>query len=203
MGFCIKAVHTPLGGHSVVVRCRVMRLHYYTPAVPQSYCVGVHNGHGFGSLFARIFSKVAAKTAARAAVKVAKVAGRKALKVVTTKGVEVAKKVAKQALEEGAKIGSEFATQKIEQLADKALKAGVSPSVVQSVSTTAKRGVQSAQDKTSVAVQGAHALIDKGASRVEQVAGLRATQVSRKRKARRKRPYPHPASSLQNIIDSA
>ena len=172
-----------------------MRLHYYAPAVPQSYCVGIHNGHGFGSLFARLFSKVAVKTAAKAAAKVAKVAGRKALKVATTKGAEVAKKFAKQALEEGVKIGTEFATQKIEQLSEKALKAGIPSSVVQSASATAKSGVQSAQDKTSVVVQGAHTLIDKGASRVGKVGNrLIGAEPKRKRKRGEKR-------KLTNIIN--
>ena len=69
-----------------------MKLFYYTTAVPNSNCVGVHNGHGFGSLFAKLFSKVAAKTAAKAAANVASKVGRKALKIVTTKGPDIAKK---------------------------------------------------------------------------------------------------------------
>ena len=43
----------------------------------ESYCVGIHNGHGLGSVFARLFSKIAAKTAAKAAARVATAAGKK------------------------------------------------------------------------------------------------------------------------------
>ena len=162
-------------GHSTAAPRRVnMRLHYYTPAVPESYCVGIHNGHGFGSLFARLFSKVAAKTAAKAAVKVAKVAGRKALKVVTTKGAAVAKKAAKQAYKEAAKGVKTYATEKIADWTEKGLKSKVPDSFVHSVSAAATRGVNAA-DKAVHKVD-VNALIDKGAKHilgVEPVAGVK------------------------------
>ena len=74
-----------------------MRLHYYAPAVSNSYCVGIHNGHGLGSVFAKLFSKVAANTAAQAAARVAKTAGKKVLSAVAKKGSELGK----QAIEQG------------------------------------------------------------------------------------------------------
>ena len=162
-----------------------MRLHYYTTAVPNSYCVGVHNGHGFGSLFARLFFKVAAKTAAKAAVKVAaktaaraaasaaKNAGRKALKVITTKGADIAKKAAKEAIKKAAEAGGDFAAEKIASLTEKALKTKLPEDLVHSVSDIAKQGVKAVGSKaTSAAGRSVDTLIDKGVSKAERVAGI-------------------------------
>ena len=128
-----------------------MRLHHYTPAVPHSYCVGVHNGYGFDRFFARLFSKVAAKTAAktaaRAALRIAKSAGKKALKEVTKQGTKVVKELGKTALEEGSKAAGDFLTQKIIQVKEKALNSGLPESLVHSTANAATGGVQKLQRK--------------------------------------------------------
>ena len=143
-----------------------MRLHYYAPPVQQSYCVGIHNGHGFGSLFAKIFSKVAAKTAARTAVSVAKSAGKKALRIAAKKGAEFAKKAAKEGLKQAAEIGTELATQKINSLAESAVKKNVPPVVVHSIRDVATRGVGTAGHTVkTLGTDKLHGLIDKGSSK--------------------------------------
>ena len=152
-----------------------MRLHYYTTAVPQSYCVGVHNGHGFGSLFAKIFSKVAAKTAAKAAVKVAKTAGRKALKVATTKGVDILKDFGKHAINTGTELGKDLAIQKINSIAQSdRLKNVLGEDIVHSLADTATRGVQiGGRAIANTATKQGEKLLDKGRSRVEAFAGIK------------------------------
>lgn len=144
-----------------------MILHYYAPAVPESYCVGIHNGHGIGSVFARLFSKVAAKTAAKAATTVAKTAGKKLVKVATTKGMQLGKKalntVAKEgvkavreygpkALTKAGKAVSKFAIQKIDSASDEAIKRGVPAEVVHSFSNAAKTGLNKTGNKVVRAV---------------------------------------------------
>ena len=93
---------------TVLAFIQEMRLHHYAPAVPNSYCVGVHNGHGFGSLFAKLFSKVAAKTvaktAAKAALRVVKTVGKKAVTKTLKEAPKILKKVGKIALDEGSKV---------------------------------------------------------------------------------------------------
>lgn len=198
---------------STVTLIYVMRLHYYTPAVPQCYCVGVHNGHGFGSLFAKLFSKVATKTAAtaarvaaksaakaaaKAAVKVARTAGKKALKVVTTKGADLAKQVAKEALNTAAEVGGEFALQKINSAAE-AVSSKLPPELVHSIANVAKTGVKTVGSSArEAAIRKTEQLIDKGVARAEQVGGLkRKAPAHRQPKKKKKREL------LSNIIDRA
>ena len=193
-----------------------MRLHYYTPAVPESYCVGVHNGHGFGSLFARLFSKVAAKTtsiaakiaaktATKAATKIAKTAGRKALKVLTTKGADLAKKVAKEAIATAAEVGGQYALQKINSATESALKTQLPPELVHSIADVAKKGLQTVGSKArNVATHSAHTLIDKGVVRAEQVGGIKRKPVRVQRGgAKKKKVRKKEREVLTNIIDSA
>ena len=187
-----------------------MRLHYYAPAVSQSYCVGVHNGHGFGSLFARLFSKVAVKTAARAAVKVAKVAGRKALKVVTTKGADFARKTAENLIKEGARAGTELAIQKINSLTESALKTRLPASVVHTISDVVREGTRTVGSKVAnSATDKALTLIDKGVTRAEQVAGIKrkATTVHKRKATVKKKKATGKKTAanrkhLQNLIES-
>ena len=142
-----------------------MRLHYYTPAVSR-YCVGVHNGHGFGSIFARLFSKVAAKAAAKTALNVAKSAGKKALKVAAKKGAELAKEAAKEGLKQLTETGKELATEGIKAATNKALiNTKLPPAIVHSVHNLAQKGVDSAAKK--VAGLDLDSTIDKGAQRLE------------------------------------
>ena len=142
-----------------------MRLHYYTPAVSR-YCVGVHNGHGFGSIFARLFSKVAAKAAAKTALNVAKSAGKKALKVAAKKGAELAKEAAKEGLKQLTETGKELATEGIKTATEKALlNTKLPPAIVHSVHDLAQKGVDSAAKK--VAGLDLDSAIDKGAQRLE------------------------------------
>ena len=159
-----------------------MRLHYYTTAVPNSYCVGVHNGHGFGSLFAKLFSKVAAKTAAKAAAKVAAKVGRKAVKTLAPKVAEFAKKAGKEALTKGVEIGANLATEKINSVAEKAReKLGNHPGFVDSVSGVLKEGVNAAKvGASSAAAKGVDVLVDKSVRKAEQVAGIKRKQPSLK-----------------------
>ena len=181
-----------------------MRLHYYTPAVSR-YCVGVHNGHGFGSLFAKLFSKVAAKTAAKTALSVAKTAGKKALTVAAKKGAELAKEAAKEGLKQLTETGTELATQGINAATQKALNTKLPPAIVHSVHNLALKGVDTAAkkvadinldstiDKGAQKVQGlGNALIDKSLGKVEH--SLHSVQQKpvqsqggRKRKAKKKK----------------
>ena len=148
----------------------MMRLKYYAPPVHNSYCVGIHNGHGFGSVFAKIFSKVAAKTAAKAAVSAAKSAGKKALAVAAKKGVQLAKQAAKEGLKQAAEIGTELATAKINSLADSAINKNLPPSVVHSIRDVATRGVGAAGTAVqSLGTQKVHRLIDRGSARAENL----------------------------------
>ena len=196
---------------STVTLIYVMRLHYFTPAVPQCYCVGVHNGHGFGSLFAKLFSKVATKTAttaarvaaksaakaaAKAAVKVARTAGKKAVKVVTTKGADLAKQVAKEALNTAAEVGGEFALQKINSAAE-AVSSKLPPELVHSIANVAKTGVKTVGSSArEAAIRKTEQLIDKGVARA--VGGLkRKAPAHRQPKKKKKREL------LSNIIDRA
>ena len=158
-----------------------MRLHYYTTAVPNSYCVGVHNGHGFGSLFAKLFSKVAAKTAAKAAAKVAAKVGRKAVKTLAPKVAEFAKKAGKEALTKGVEIGANLATEKINSVAEKAREKLGNPGFVDSVSGVLKEGVNAAKvGASSAAAKGVDVLVDKSVRKAEQVAGIKRKQPSLK-----------------------
>ena len=157
-----------------------MKLQYYAPAVAESYCVGIHNGHGLGSVFARLFSKIAAKTAAKAAAKVTTAAGKKALKVVVNKGaqlgkkalnvaqnqgVKVIKKYGKKAISKAGKAASKYALEKINTASEKAINKGLPPEAVHSIKDTLERGVKSAQvDVTNAALKKANILVDKASS---------------------------------------
>ena len=145
-----------------------MILHYYAPAVPESYCVGIHNGHGLGSVFARLFSKIAAKTAAKAAARVAKAAGQKALKVAVTRGAQLGKKAlnvvknqgvkvikeyGKEAISKAGEAAADYALEKINSTSEKAINKGLPPQAIHSIKDTLERGVKSAQtDVTNAAL---------------------------------------------------
>ena len=147
-----------------------MRLHYYAPPVRHSYCVGIHNGHGFGSVFAKLFSKVAAKTAARAAISAAKSAGKKALTVAAKKGAQLAKEAAKEGLKQAAEIGTELATAKINSLADSAIKKNLPPEIVHSIRDVATRGVGTAGKAVqTVGTDKIQGLIDRGSAKAERL----------------------------------
>ena len=147
-----------------------MRLHYYAPPVRQSYCVGIHNGHGFGSLFAKLFSKVAAKTAARAAVSVAKSAGKKAVTFAAKQGAKLVKEAAKEGLKQAADIGTELATAKINSLAESAIKKNLPPEVVHSIRDIATRGVGAAGTAVqTVGTDKVQGLIDQGSAKAERL----------------------------------
>ena len=173
-----------------------MRLFHYTPAVPHSYCVGVHNGHGFGSLFARLFSKVAAKTvaktAAKTALRVAKSAGRRALKEVTKQAPKILKEVGKTALEEGSKIGGEYLKHKLDETREKALNTRLPDSLVHSLAGAAKGGIEKLE-RTVVPKLNAQldTRIDRATENLERFAGIDKTK-------RKKRKAPHsPAVSVR------
>ena len=159
-----------------------MRLHHYTPAVPESYCVGVHNGHGFGSLFAKLFSKVAAKTvaktAAKAVARVSKVAARKLAK----EAPKLLKKAGKVALEEGTKAAANFAQDKIQVLKKKAINSQIPASLTHSLANIAEEGVQKLQHtvpKTIGAI--GNRKIDEYTKKLENAAGIADKKLSSKK----------------------
>jgi len=123
-----------------------MLLYNYSPAVSSTYYVRLHDGHGFGSIF-RIFSKIGAKTAARAALKVAKVAGKKAIKVAAREGANLAKQAGRHAIQEATKLGSELALQGIDSLAQKAVNNGVPASAVHNISSLVQDRTQAAANR--------------------------------------------------------
>ena len=172
-----------------------MRLHYYTPAVPQSYCVGVHNGHGFGSLFAKLFSKVAvkaaaktaavaAKTAAKAAAKTAlrvgTKAGKKALRQVVKTGAEVAKESLTGAVKDVTNAGTGYLLNRIGQAQEKGLNSKIPTPLVNKLATVARGGVQQLQDKVPKLNSFIDTNVDKAREKIETAAG-----VDRKKKERR------------------
>ena len=199
-----------------------MRLHYYAPAVPESYCVGIHNGHGLGSVFARLFSKIAAKTAAKAAARVARTAGQKALKVAVTKGAQIGKQALKVAKDQGAKAikeygkeaitrageaAADFALEKINSTSEKAISKGLPPKAIHSLRDTFERGVRSAQtDATNAALKNANILVDKASrsaykvgnryidKKVEQIAGRQPSPTPPPKTASRQFPSKIAAS---------
>ena len=159
-----------------------MRLHHYTPAVPESYCVGVHNGHGFGSLFAKLFSKVAAKTVAKTAAKtiarVSKVAARKLAK----EAPKLLKKAGKVALEEGTKAAANFAQDKIQVLKKKAINSRIPAGLTHSLANIAEEGVQKLQHtvpKTIGAI--GNRKIDEYTKKLENAAGIADKKLSSKK----------------------
>ena len=159
-----------------------MRLHHYTPAVPESYCVGVHNGHGFGSLFAKLFSKVAAKTvaktAAKAVARVTKVAARKLAK----EAPKLLKKAGKVALEEGTKAAADFAQDKIQVLKKKAINSQIPAGLTHSLANIAEEGVQKLQHtvpKTIGAI--GNRKIDEYTKKAENAAGIADKKLSSKK----------------------
>ena len=183
-----------------------MLLHYYTPVVPESYCVGVHNGHGFGSLFARLFSKVAAKTAAKAAIRVAKSAGRralrhvtkqapkliksagqKALRQVTRQAPKLVKEAANTALQEGSKAVGSFVNQKIEETKEKVLRnTKLPPPLINSIAKTATGGVTKLQSKAvPKLISTVNSHIDNAREKIEKASNIKNLE-SKKRKSRRK-----------------
>ena len=171
---------------TVLALLREMRLHHYAPAVPNSYCVGVHNGHGFGSLFAKLFSKVAAKTvaktAAKAALRVAKSVGKKALKEVTKQAPKIIKKVGKTAFEEGTKAVGDYALQKLEEVEKKALNTKLPSSLVHSIADAAKGGVRGLQETAPKKLESKlNSKIDEVKEKIERASGI-----EKKRETRRK-----------------
>ena len=196
-----------------------MILHYYTPAVPHSYCVGVHNGHGFGSLFAKLFSKVAVKSAAKAAgiaaktaAKAAGAAAKTATKAVTKAGLQLGKNVAKKTVKEFAKQGTEvlketakgavhdltnagvdFALGKIAQAQEKAINSKVPASFVNSLAAAATGGVQHVRDKVPQVNSLIDQQVDKARGKIETVAGIkRAPKVATAHRVGKKIPVENP-----------
>ena len=159
-----------------------MILHYYAPAVPESYCLGIHNGHGLGSVFARLFSKIAAKTAAKAAARVAKAAGKKVLRVAVTKGAQLGKKAlnvaknqgvkvikeyGKEAISKAGEVAADYALEKINSTSEKAINKGLPSDTIHSIKGTLERGVRSAQaNVTKAALKKGNILVDKASSSV-------------------------------------
>ena len=200
MGICINTT-----AHSIAQSVD-MRLFHYTPTVPHSYCVGVHNGHGFGSLFARLFSKVAAKTvaktAAKTALRVAKSAGRRALKEVTNQAPKILKEVGKTVLEEGSKIGGQYIKNKIDETAKKALNTPLPTSLVHSVTGAATRGIEKFE-RTVVPKLNTqlNSHIDRATEKIEKAAGI---EKKRKRKphsiVKKNKPKRRKPLSLEEII---
>ena len=189
-----------------------MRLHHYTPIVPRSYCVGVHNGHGFGSLFAKLFSKVAAKTvaktAAKAVARVAKSAGKRALKEVTKQAPKLLKKAGKAALEEGTKAAANFAQDKIQAMKKKGLNSTLPPAVTHFVADRAEEGLRKLKHtvpKTIGAI--GDTLIHDYTKKLEKVAGIE-TKRNLKRKSNNKLKNPsqkrkriHELQQLNKILE--
>ena len=181
LGYLHKYYCTAL--HAVI---REMRLHHYAPAVPNSYCVGVHNGHGFGSLFAKLFSKVAAKTvaktAAKAALRVAKTVGRKAASQVVKEAPKILKKVGKTVIDEGTNYAGKYVEQKLGELEKKALNTKLPPSLVHSVADAAKGGVKELQTSVPKLLQPKlNSKIDEVKENFERAAGI-----EKKRETKRK-----------------
>ena len=159
-----------------------MRLHHYTPAVPESYCVGVHNGHGFGSLFAKLFSKVAAKTVAKTAAKtiarVSKVAARKLAK----EAPKLLKKAGKVALEEGTKAAADFAQDKIQVLKKKAINSQIPAGLTHSLANIAEEGVQKLQHTVPKKIGAiSDRKIDEYTKKFENAAGISHRKLSSKK----------------------
>ena len=71
-------------------------------------------------------------------------AGKKALKVAANQGVKLAKEAAKEGLKTAAEIGTELATQKINSLAETALKPKLPAQAVHSVQNMVTKGVDAA-----------------------------------------------------------
>ena len=149
-----------------------MRLHYYTSSAPHPFYLGVHHGHGFGSIFARLFSKVAAKTAAKTALSAAKVAGRKALKVVVKQGTRMAKEGVKSVIDEAKKVGKELAVQGIDTLSQKAINKGIPADMVHNVSNVVREGAHTALDRLSTAADRG---VEKIATRLDPVSSRKRT----------------------------
>ena len=147
-----------------------MRLHYYTSSAPHPFYLGVHHGHGFGSIFARLFSKVAAKTAAKTALSAAKVAGRKALKVVVKQGTRMAKEGVKSVIDEAKKAGKELAVQGIDTLSQKAINKGIPADMVHNISNVVREGAHTAVDRLSTAADRG---VEKIATRLDPASSLR------------------------------
>lgn len=104
-----------------------MRLFHYAPAVSNSYCVGIHNGHGIGSVFGKIFSRVAAKSAARAATAAAKRGAAKivraavpSLRIALGKAIDQGKNLAREHGKELIQKGSRVLGEKASSLVDRA-----------------------------------------------------------------------------------
>ena len=189
-----------------------MRLHHYTPVVPRSYCVGVHNGHGFGSLFAKLFSKVAAKTvaktAAKAVARVAKSAGKRALKEVTKQAPKLLKKAGKAALEEGTKAAANFAQDKIQVWKKKGLNSPLPPAVTHFVADRAEEGLRKLKHTVTKTIGAiGDRKIDEYTKKLEKIAGIE-TKRNLKRKSNNKLKNPsqkrkriHELQQLNKILE--
>ena len=171
---------------TVLAFIQEMRLHHYAPAVPNSYCVGVHNGHGFGSLFAKLFSKVAAKTvaktAAKAALRVAKTVGRKAASQVVKEAPKILKDLGKTVIDESTKFAGKVAIEKVGELQKKALNSKLPPSLVHFAADAAKGGVKELQTSVPKLLQPKlNSKIDEVKEKFERAAGI-----EKKRETKRK-----------------
>ena len=195
-----------------------MRLHYYTPAVPQSYCVGVHNGHGFGSLFAKLFSKVAVKTAAKTAAVAAKTAAKAAAKTALRVGAKAGKKVLKQVVKQGAEVvkdtgkeivtgltdaGTQYALGKIAQVQEKGLNSNIPKPLVNSLAAVATGGVQHLQSKVPKLNSLIDTNVDKAREKIERAAGVGGKKKDRRTQniARGKTKRFHHVSKARKTLD--
>ena len=128
-------------------------------------------------------------------------------------------------MKQAAEIGTEFATQKINSLAESALKNKLPPEVVHSIQNVATKGVDVAGNKLkTVGVDKVQTLIDKGVSKAEnlgnqiidrgalkgnelidrgvaKIEGLAPTKKSRKRKKKTKGSAKR--QKLLNILEEA
>ena len=162
-----------------------MRLFYYAPAVASSYCVGIHNGHGIGAVFARLFSKVAAASAAKAVQRVVKSTGKKILTAATAKGAEIGKQALAVAKDKGTtvvknlgkkavyKLGKKtghFINQGIDKGKEAAIKLGVDPRVARAEANQLKRGVK------HVTREARNAVLRQGNQAVNQLVGAASSR---------------------------
>ena len=136
--------------------------------------------------------------------------------------------MAKEGLKQAAEIGTELATQKINSLAESAIKKNLPPEIVHSIQNIATRGVgaagqtvktvgadkvQSLIDKGAVRAENlgnklidkgaakGNQLIDKGAARIERLAPVAPKKKPAKRKKKKKTVTPAKKQRLSNILD--
>ena len=191
--------------------CAEMRLHYYTPAVSNSYCVGVHNGHGLGSLFAKLFSRIAAKSSSRPMLKAVQgIVGRKELSRRVNQVSGMAKRVAKDSIRSGAKLGAKAIGSKIRSLENAMINKGDTPDIVHNLSDVLVKGSREGINKLGISARKrAGIFIDKASERVKRVGAIpkkrkrKSTSKFAQKLSKRIKKVDKPTYDLQRIIDSA